>query len=102
MARRNGEAWNDEDIETLVRMFRAGNNNREIARALERTEASVSNRISTQTSPPIGNGQGGRRLMGRIIRWWTDDEIETIRSMHGAGKPQHVIANKVGRSIRSG
>ena len=47
MARRNGEAWNDEDIETLVRMFRAGDNNREIARTLERTVASVSTRIST-------------------------------------------------------
>ena len=39
--------------------------------------------------------------MGRIIRRWTDEEVETIRSMHAAGKPQYVIANKVGRSIRS-
>ena len=39
--------------------------------------------------------------MGRIIRRWTDEEIETIRVMHAAGKPQYVIANRVGRSIRS-
>ena len=47
MSQCNGEAWNDQDIETLGRMFRAGNNNREIARTLERTEAAVSTRIST-------------------------------------------------------
>ena len=39
--------------------------------------------------------------MARIIRRWTDEEVETIRVMHAAGKPQYVIANKVGRSIRS-
>ncbi len=47
MSVRSGEAWNDEDLRTLRRMYRDGCHNREIAKALERTEASVSARLST-------------------------------------------------------
>lgn len=45
MPRRNGEVWSDKDISTLRRMFRAATRTATL-RTLERTEASVSSRIS--------------------------------------------------------
>jgi predicted transcriptional regulator len=39
--------------------------------------------------------------MGRIIKRWTDEEIATVRSMHAAGRPLYLIANKVGRTRRA-
>ena len=46
MPARRGEAWNDEDIRVLREMYHDGSNNETIARALERTPASVAVRVS--------------------------------------------------------
>jgi len=46
MAGRRGEAWNNEDEETLRRMSAAGERLSDIARALERSQLAVQNRAS--------------------------------------------------------
>ena len=46
MPARRGEAWNDEDIRVLREMYNDGSNNEAIARALERTPASIAVRVS--------------------------------------------------------
>lgn len=46
MANRKSEAWNEDDIAQLMRMYVSGASNAEIARALERTEGAVGARLS--------------------------------------------------------
>lgn len=83
--------WTDEDIETLMRLYRS-HGPTELAAILGRTPRAVLDKWRYERY---------KALPGRRRRWWTDEEEALLRQMYHYRHGPKRVAQALGRTVRA-